>query len=96
MTYKDIPEHTKAALKRYVLHRYKPGSGLLAVLSNDLVTAITHCDDNVLAALRPLCVWLYQFAPSDCYGSPEKVRAWLAGEGESYCADLAEGLEHLT
>lgn len=36
----EIPEHTKAALDRYVNDRIPPGGFLTAVLTNDLTGAV--------------------------------------------------------
>lgn len=74
-----IPERILGALQRYVEDRIQPGGFMTAVLSNDLREAIARADDECLAALHTIVARLYNDVPSICWGSPEKVDAWLDG-----------------
>jgi len=73
----NIPEQLKQSLERYVTHRLCPGQGLSSIISNDLFATIANCDDQTLAALRPIVTWLHNFAPVECHGSKEKLASWI-------------------
>ena len=75
-----IPERTKEALDRYVTGHVVTGSFLRSVLANDLVQALHRADDDNLAALPEIVQYVYWELPGDCWGTPEKVSAWLVGE----------------
>ena len=91
-TYVGIPEATRGALVRYVVWGYSPGSALSAVLSNDLKEAVARCDEDSWAGVREVISWLYNHAPSECYGSLERFQAW--GERDlSKLACLRDGLQ---
>ena len=62
----------------YVERGYEPGSFLGAVLENNLVEAFGHVDAVNRAAMGAWAQWLWNEAPSSCWGSPAKVAAWIA------------------
>lgn len=76
-TYKSIPDYTMEALRRYIDQRIPTGGFLEAVLSNDLREACGRADENNQRVLPELVAYLYNEAPSSCWGSREKVVAWL-------------------
>ncbi len=80
MEYEDklstLPSHMGGAMKRYIEHGIPPGSFLSAVLSNDLKETFARADDENGRAVRDYVVFLYSFAPSGCWGSPDKFTAW--------------------
>lgn len=78
--YDLIPDYTMAALKRYTEQHIPTGDFLRAVLSNDLKEAFGRADDNNCTALFHIAAWLYNEAPSACWGSPEKVESWLSAK----------------
>jgi hypothetical protein len=71
-------EHMMPAIRRYIDQHIRPGHFLTAVLSNDLIEAVGHADDVNLWLLPVFVTWLYNEAPSTCWGSPEHVNIWLA------------------
>lgn len=73
----SIPEHTAAALRRYIYDRIPPGDFLLAVLSNDLLGAVSRADDLNRGKLVDIISYLYNEAPRFCWGSPQAVESWL-------------------
>lgn len=75
--YSMLPEHMQYGVRDYVEHGVRPGSFLLAVLHNDLVNSFGYADGTNVARMVDWARWLYNEAPSDCWGSPEKVRAWM-------------------
>jgi len=74
-----VPEHLVGGLTRYVIMGINPGDFLTAVLSNDLMEAFGRADRNSLAGLEGLMKFIYNYVPSACHGSKEKVSAWKGG-----------------
>jgi hypothetical protein len=54
------------------------GGFFRALLSNDLMEAFTHADAENSLGMRGWAVFLYNYAPAPCFGSPEKVAVWYA------------------
>lgn len=84
MTEYGIPGYMQGGLRRYYEDRRGTGDFLSAVLSNDLLKALSHADLNNRAALHAYAMWLFNQAPIGSYGSPEAVEGWLAGTSECY------------
>lgn len=72
-----IPEHMHGALKRYIDDGILPGGFLSAVLQNNLKEAVGRADHLNMDKLPDYIRFLYNFAPSPCWGSEEKVSAWI-------------------
>jgi len=70
---------THEGLDRYAKYRIPTGHFLQAVLCNDLMEAIGRADEENRADLFEICDYIYNHMPFQCHGSPEKVKAWLAG-----------------
>lgn len=75
-----VPEHIHDALVSWVEERNPPGGFLQAVLCNDLKEAFVRADETNRNALFEIVTWLYNEAPSSCWGSPECVHGWCGGE----------------
>ena len=94
----DIPENLKVSLDRYANSHIQVGSFLTAVLCNDLAEAFAKADPASILALHDILGYCYNELPGDCWGSPEKVRAWLIppepdypnGDPEAYYNERAE------
>jgi len=78
-TFRDatIPDYMEHALDAYVNDHVLPGHFLTAVLENDLYQAISRADDMNVRALVAYIGYLYNECPHACWGSPEKVKAWV-------------------
>ena len=76
-----LPGHMHSAMRLYIERGYRPGSFLSAVLCNDLMEAIGRADDANVRALNAYAIYLYNYAPSACYGSPDKYDAWVQAGG---------------
>ncbi len=64
-------------LSEYVAFGIKPESDLIvAVLEGDLFAAI-DLDEPIPLNVAALAAWLYDNGPNACYGSKDKVAAWL-------------------
>jgi len=77
-----MKQSTKEGIERYVEQGVPLGDFLLAVLSNDLKGAFGRADDENRRDLYEIVQWCYNEIPSDCWGSPEKVRQWLYTKSE--------------
>lgn len=71
-----VPEHLREGLRRYVDERCRPGGFLVAALSNDLTSAVMRADTASLVGLHGLMLFLWDYAPGPCWGTPAKVDAW--------------------
>lgn len=80
--YEAVPQHLRDGLEDYILHRRLPGAFLTAVLENNLKGSVFRADSTSLEMLPILVYWLQMRAPSTCWGSADKVDAWLQDDGE--------------
>jgi len=81
-----IPDRMMPGLRAYVDARVPTGDFLRACLENNLRNACGQADDENLANIPAYAAWLYNEAPGRCWGSKEKVDAWLAA-GETVAQD---------
>ncbi len=72
-----VPGHLLEVLKTYVTHRIPAGGYLTAVLENNLMEAIGRADEHSYQALRATVSLVHNEMPHTCWGSPDKVKAWL-------------------
>lgn len=77
--YSGLPEHMRDGFKHYIEMRIPMGGFGMAVVCNDLRGACGKADDINRHRLFDIVYFLYNEVPSQCWGSPEKVEAWLAG-----------------
>lgn len=81
--YSRLPEGLREGMRRYIERGVPTGRFLRLFLSNDLMGAMGHADDLNRYAFWPIAVFLFNEAPAACYGSPEKVKAWIEQGGLS-------------
>lgn len=80
--YDSVPVSYMAdGMRRWIEHGILPGSFLQALLRNDLRNAVGRADGQNIEALAAWVRWLYNYAPSACWGSMVKVQAWEDGGG---------------
>ena len=75
-----IPARMMPAILEYVDHRVPPGDFLRAVICNDLRGACVQGDDENLRNLPAYVEYFYNEVPSQCWGSREKMDAWLSAQ----------------
>ena len=75
--YGRLPEHMQDGMRLYIEHGIEPGSFLTAVLSNDLMGALSKADDINRHCLLDYGMFLYNNAPSRSFGSRQAVKEWL-------------------
>ena len=81
--YVMLPEHMQDSARLYVERGIEPGGFLCAVLENNLTEAFGRADSINRDAMFEWACWLYNDAPGDCWGSPEKVAAWIKTHKEA-------------
>lgn len=72
-----IPIYMLEAIKRYIEYGKKPGDFLTALISNDLKEAVGRADDHNVLNLKAFVAYFYNHAPSECWGSKEKMINWI-------------------
>ena len=77
-----VPFHMREGFKLWIEHAISPGSFGMAVLSNDLTNAINFADSINKWHLNGIVSWLFYYAPSECWGSPDCVKNWKGLEVE--------------
>lgn len=93
--YTTIPPKIREALDRYAKEHIAAGHFVMAVLRNDLMSAVFRADDQSLAALAAIVCYCYNELPSTCWGSPDKVTAWLLIPGDTLLKDIARRSDEL-
>ena len=78
-----VPEHIKGAIDRYVNHRTRPGDFTLQILQDNFTGAVLRAAPDItlkdLYAIALHCIWKL---PEECWGSEQKVEAWLRSQVE--------------
>lgn len=84
INYDGLPEHMRHGMQTYIEAHEEPGGFLMAVLENDFMEACGRADEENLMRLHDYAIFLYNKVPATCWGSKEKVKAWLErGRDES-------------
>lgn len=74
-----ISDHMAGIIERYVEERLHPGDFLTAVICNDLAGAIGRADEENIKNLPAYVSYFRWEAPGKCWGSKQKMEAWLKG-----------------
>ena len=88
-----LPPHMHHAILGWIEHAEPLGDFLTALLSNDLMEAFSRADNKNVAAMRQWVDYLYNYAPSGCYGSPQNVVAWWVAGGQEGIFKRAQAME---
>lgn len=76
-----VPPHMHNAVVEYFEHGRIGDDFLLAVMSNDLLGAVTAADDINRQVLPAWVSFLYNFAPDNTWRSREVVHRWQESGG---------------
>jgi hypothetical protein len=71
-----VPAYMHEGIVMYVEKGVLPGAFLQAVICNDLKAACMNADDTNIELLLAYVCFFYNFTPSPCWGSKEKMEAW--------------------
>lgn len=72
-----IEPHMVSGIRRYIDERIAPGGFLTAVICNDLSGAVGRADNTNLKNLPAFVGYFYNEAPATCWGSIDKMNAWI-------------------
>ena len=75
--YPQAPVHLLDAIRSYADNHTPVGDFLTAVLANDLRAAFGKADLASRRGLFHIVMYCHWEIPSNCWGSPEAVQAWL-------------------
>jgi hypothetical protein len=81
LTKAGVPDQFFSGLRDYILYGQETGSFLRSVLENDIIKAFRYADDGASHALRPIIIFLENYAPSACFGSQLAVDMWINNRG---------------
>ena len=77
----QIADDIEEKMRTYINHGVPLGGFLRAVFENNLVEASSRADDKNQANLPAFAAYIYNHAPFECWGSKEKVDAWIERRG---------------
>lgn len=72
-----VPNILIEGLAKYVEHKIPTGDFLRAILSNDLMQAVSRADNYNINYLREIVTYIHSELPVGCYGSKEAVERWI-------------------
>ena len=80
INYSLVPEEYRGNMERYIVGReiaHDLPDFLVACIKNDLLNAVTMADHKNLQRLPDIMRFLYNDAPSECWGSLQAYERWL-------------------
>jgi hypothetical protein len=75
--WEEVPKHLRDGLRNYFMTRRPTGGFLRAVLEGNLFKAHGSADPASSECMPAICSYIYNCAPAESYGSPEKVAKWI-------------------
>lgn len=75
--YNPISIDLLGALERYLNNGIMPGGFLTAVLENNLVESLGRADEENSKNLKDIVRYMYNYFPSNAWGSREKIELYL-------------------
>jgi len=79
--YSMLPEHMRRSVRGYIEDGHPVGDFLTAVICNDLKESFARADEENTAAMLRWVSFFYNEAPAPCWGSAEKMKAWIEKGG---------------
>lgn len=73
-----VPEHMRSGFVRYIAYGSSANNGhfLQALINNDLMATFTRADEVNQRSMKDWVTFLYNYAPSGCYGRPGAYDEW--------------------
>ncbi|MGV8863276.1 MAG: hypothetical protein ACOH2T_19180 [Pseudomonas sp.] len=72
-----IPEHMHSSITLYVEQGIEPGRFLMLMLEHRIYEAAGMADAENLQALPNWIIFMHNYIPAACHGSPVVVQAWM-------------------
>ena len=85
--YSLIRQNIVEGINRHALLHEPKGDFLTAVLSNNLREAFARADADNQKTMHQIVSYCHNQIPGVCWGSPEKVKAWIEMPGEDWVKD---------
>jgi hypothetical protein len=79
--WKLVPEHMRTGVELWIEDGVLTGGFLSALVYNDFHGAIKHADMQSLPALIDLCRFIWNYAPTECWGNIDRVTKWQMSGG---------------
>ena len=79
-----VPPKIRELIRSYADFGSPPGGFVKAVLENNLELAVFAADSDNLKHLKDIVMYCHWEIPSSCWGSPEKVQAWVKEKKDGY------------
>lgn len=80
--YEEIPLSTMRAIISWIVEAWPAGDFVTGLLENDLSKAVFHADRDNYRYLKDIVLFLHNYAPAKCWGSPEKCKKWSEKGGK--------------
>ena len=68
-TGKGLPDSLKNVIEDYIEFGHNPGSFVMAVMENNLISSIKHMDPLADYTLEDVVEYVYENVPAECFGS---------------------------
>ena len=81
INYSYLPGYMVEPTRLYIEEGHQPGDFLFALFSNDFMGVMGRADETNRTILKEWSMFLYNEAPSRCYGSTELVKTWIRQGG---------------
>lgn len=91
--YSTIPGWVREEIDEWAAIASWPGTFVEAVLRNDLNDAFAKATEDEVRTLHSIVAYVYNFVPSPCWRSREKMVAWREMVVEAFEKALGELLE---
>lgn len=88
-----IPERMLSAIHAYIDGGVIPGGFLRAVICNNMREACCLADEENLQNLPAYVKYFYNNAPGICWGSKERMRAWVTAKEEARNQSWEDGTQ---
>lgn len=74
---REVPIGLRDGIINYLVRRLPPGHFMCALLENNLLECFNRADPTAWAAVPNILRFFVNDVPSSCWGTKEKVDAWL-------------------
>lgn len=81
VNYEKLPDHIRFGMFRFIEFGNIPGDWMCHLLSNNLVNTWGFADKTNRERMGDIVSFIYNEAPSQCWGSKEKYEAWAVAGG---------------
>ncbi len=88
--YEELPASLVSGMRLYIEQGVQPGGFLTAVICNNLKESFMRADAFNQHLMFEIVKWMYNEAPSLCWGSPARMKHWIEQSGKEIHEPLPE------